>query len=110
MTNYELNRIIEDKYGELGVLVHPDVYPEVEELYLLAPAKVNKENIADFYQKYDYQGVRNALDIIRKLKQFEHDLVYTDKVFSLTPSQKEILNLCGINTKYFIKTGRIADK
>lgn len=40
MSNIELNKIIEDKYGENGVYVHPDVYPEVEELYLLAPAAV----------------------------------------------------------------------
>lgn len=48
MSNTELNKIIEDKYGENGVYVHPDVYPEVEELYLLAPAAVTKEKIADF--------------------------------------------------------------
>lgn len=107
MSNTELNKIIEDKYGENGVYVHPDIYPEVEELYLLAPVAVTKEKIADFYQKYDYQGVRNALDIARNLQQFTHDLVYDTKVFELTPSQKAYVALCGINVDFFVKAGKI---
>lgn len=107
MSNTELNKIIEDKYGENGVYVHPDVYPEVEELYLLAPAAVTKEKIADFYQKYDYQGVRNALDIARNMKQFTHDLVYDTKTHKLTPSQKVYIALCGVNVNFFVKAGKI---
>lgn len=107
MSNTELNKIIEDKYGENGVYVHPDVYPEVEELYLLAPAAVTKEKIADFYQKYDYQGVRNALDIARNMKQFTHDLVYDTKTHKLTPSQKAYIALCGVDVDCFVRACKI---
>lgn len=91
----ELNKIIENKYGENAVFVHPDVYPEVEELYLISPVSFSKEEVADFYQKYDYQGIRNALDIARDIDNFKNRIVYEDNIIEITPSQKAYLEAIG---------------
>lgn len=94
----ELNKIITDKYGDMGVHVHQSVWPEVEKLYKSPEAdKVTKEQMADFYQKYDYQGIRNALDITERLDEIRHMMIYTDEKPVLTPSQVEWLTMLGWN-------------
>lgn len=92
----ELNKIIDEKYGDMGVHVHPSVWPEVEKLYLSPEAdKITKEQIADFYQKYDYQGVRNALDVTEHLDDIQRKMIYGDGDVILTPSQVEWLKMLG---------------
>lgn len=108
MTNNEINKVISGLYGDNGVHIHPDVYPEVEELYLLSPAKFDKQAVAKFYQKFDYQGVRNALDIARNLKEFGDRVIYSDEKIDLTPSQKAWLEAIGWNVKMLQKAGRLA--
>ena len=107
MTLQEINKIIDEKYGEKGIHIYHDVYPEVEELYLDSPAKFDKYAVADFYQKYDYMGIRNALDIARNLPKLEHQVVYSDvnSIPSLTPSQAAYLKAIGWQVDKLVKMG-----
>lgn len=99
MSNFEINKIIENKYGVLGVHVHPDIYPEFEELYLALPASVTKEVMADFYQKFDYQGVRNGLDILENKDKYLNAVMMGKDAPNLTPSQVEVLRMYGWKTE-----------
>lgn len=97
MSINELNKIIEDNFTN-PVYVSEMCYPEVEEMYLLSPAKIDKYAVAKFYQKYDYQGVRNVLDLIEDMDNFKNKLFYSeDKKIYVTPSQYEYLKLLGWN-------------
>lgn len=93
----ELNRIIEQEH-KYPVYVSDLVYPEVEEMYLNSPKLLTKSQIGAFYQKYDYQGVRNALEIINNYEEF-HKEVIDNEIDALptyiSPSQFEYLQMIG---------------
>lgn len=109
MTISELNDIIYENYGDDSVYVSKDVYPEVEELYLMSPAIFDKRAVADFYQKFDYVGVRNALAIASNMTDFKNkvfDSIFvsdTNVKVTLTPSQKYYLKQLGWKNLDFIK-------
>lgn len=110
MTLQEINNIILDKYGDNGVLIADNIYPEAEELYLLSPVEFDKRALADFYQNFDYAGIRNALDIARDLKGWKSKMLtasYDDNIapIELTPSQFSYLEAIGWNTSKLRKMG-----
>lgn len=93
----ELNRIIEQEH-KYPVYVSELVYPEVEEMYLNSPRLVTKSQIGAFYQKYDYQGVRNALEIINNYKEFNKEVIDNEidgLPTYISPSQFEYLKMIG---------------
>ena len=98
MSREELNAIIESEH-KYPVTVSELVYPEVEEMYLKAE-KLTKSQIGSFYQKHDYQGVRNALEVLNNMNTFK-TLVVDNVVMGVTthvsPSQYDLLSLLGWN-------------
>lgn len=115
MTLQEINNIIIDEYGDKGVLIADDIYPEAEELYLLSPVEFDKRALADFYQKFDYAGIRNALDLARDLEGWKSRMLtasYDDNVapVELTPSQFNYLDKIGWNTSKLREMGAIKSK
>jgi hypothetical protein len=94
MTRIELNMIIEIE-NKNPVLVSELAYPEVEELYLSCDW-ITKSEIGRFYQKYDYQGVRNALELANNIEIFKKQMIdnVTQEVYTdVSPSQYEYLTM-----------------
>lgn len=115
MTLSELNKIIENDFGENAVLVADNIYPEAEELYLISPVEFDKAKLAAFYQKYDYAGIRNALELARNIEKFKADMmdaISSDNItpVELTPSQIAYLEAIGWNVPKMRKMGAIKDK
>lgn len=103
MYRAELNEIIEREHKH-PIFVSELVYGEVEEMYMKSYYDVGKgltkSQIGSFYQKFDYQGVRNALDIIKHYDEFKNEVI-DNMVFGkktmVAPSQMEYLKLIGWN-------------
>lgn len=115
MTISELNKIIEDNFGENAVFVADNIYPEAEELYLISPVVFDKQALAKFYQKYDYAGIRNALELARNMDKFKAammDAMVNDNTppIELTPSQVAYLEAIDWNVSKMRKMGAIKDK
>lgn len=115
MTLSELNKIIENDFGENAVLVADNIYPEAEELYLISPVEFDKAKLAAFYQKYDYAGIRNALELARNIEKFKADMmdaISSDNItpVELTPSQVAYLEAIGWNVSKMRKMGAIKDR
>lgn len=115
MTLSELNKIIENDFGENAVLVADNIYPEAEELYLISPVEFDKAKLAAFYQKYDYAGIRNALELARNIEKFKADMmdaISSDNItpVELTPSQIAYLEVIGWNVSKMRKMGAIKDR
>jgi len=101
MDRAELNAIIEREH-KYPVFVSELVYNEVEEMYMKSYYDVGKglekSQIGSFYQKFDYQGVRNALDIINHYDEFKNEVVDNvvyGKRTLVAHSQLEYLKLIG---------------
>ena len=115
MTIQELNKIIEEQFGENAVYVADNIYPEAEELYLISPATFDKAKLAAFYQKYDYAGIRNALDLARNMDGFKANMMEAacnDNIppIELTPSQIAYLEALDWNIPKARKMGAIKSK
>jgi hypothetical protein len=105
MDRLELNEII-DREHEYPIHVSPITYPEVEEMYMKSYYDIGhgleKSQIGSFYQKHDYQGVRNALEIINHFSEFKDEVVtgvVEGKGTRVAPSQLEYLEMIGWNVK-----------
>jgi hypothetical protein len=96
MNKQELNEIIKNEFL-YPVYVSDLVYPEVEMFYLSSP-KITKYDVAEFYQSFDYQGIRNALIINSNMIIFKFEMlnnIIDGKPTQISPSQKEFLDLLG---------------
>jgi len=97
----ELNNLIDDMRndGMKVTNVSKDIYPEVEELYM--KTNMTKIMLAEFYAKFDYIGVRNALEIINNITEFKNDVFDTvfchRKNILVSPSQKSVLDTLNID-------------
>jgi len=105
MDMHELNDIIYREY-KYPVPVSSLCYPEVEELYTEsyygAPQRgIEKADLAAFWVQFDYQGIRNALDIARHYDAFKDKVVSNHVIFGkkteASPSQLAYLKLLGWN-------------
>jgi hypothetical protein len=95
MSKNELNEIIYENI-KYPVPVSDTCYPEVEELYL--KSKLDKIQIAEFWNEYDYQGVRNALELLNNLREFKDEMIdrhLEGKTIACSPSQIAIAKLMG---------------
>lgn len=100
MMRSELNNIIESEHKN-PVIVSTLVYDEVEDMYLKVK-RMTKSEIGAFYQKYDYQGVRNALQILDNMEAFKAEVVDNVVMGNFTevaPSQFALLEYLGWNVK-----------
>lgn len=62
--------------------------------------RLTKSQIGSFYQKFDYQGVRDVLDIINHYGEFKNEVVNNvvlGKKTMVAPSQMEYLKLIDWN-------------
>jgi len=96
MTRNELNQIINETYKDMAIEVSQDVYPEVEELYLLTD-NFSKLDIASFWIVFDYQGIRNALEIARNYDEFKTETIYDKQISGnkISSSQYTYLEMIG---------------
>ena len=97
MNRIELNKLIGEEH-KYPVYVGELEYNEVEEMYL--DTELTKSQIGTFYQKWDYQGIRNALTLIHGMKKFKLqviDNIIVGKQTHISTSQKDVLELMGWN-------------
>ena len=105
MDRRELNRIIKENHKN-AVPVSELCFPDVEELYVDSQYGIvgikefggglEKADLAAFWVRFDYQGIRNALEILRNSELFKDSILknlINGRKTRVSPSQLTYLRL-----------------